>query len=97
MKNERRNRLTILLALGLLLASLTGCCCVPPQEAVDLIEDAIAVNAGHMADPHDELPSEAKEIARDNHDAWQQVRYALTGEQVDPDVAARRNARRGGP
>lgn len=88
---RRWNLLLVVLLAACVLASLG--CWSPPKAALDLIEDAIAANDGHMLDVHDELPVEAEEVAQDNHDAWQQLRKILDGTPLDEDAAARRDGR----
>lgn len=78
------------LALGLILL-LAGCWSCPP-ELEEMFEDQISACAGHMKNRR--LPLQAREVAQDNHDAWQQARYVATGREVSADVAERRNARR---
>lgn len=68
---------------------LAGCCSCP--HASDVARNAIAVNAGHMAD--DALPQEAREIATDNHDLWWAVINHLDGDPLTEDVLARKKAR----
>lgn len=76
----------------LVVVLLCGCCSHP--EAVKALDRAIAANAGHMRDTS--LPKEAREIAQDNYDLANQVRFALTGEDVPADTKERMDARTGG-
>lgn len=78
--------------LPLLLVILAGCY-TAPQEALDLVEDSIAVTAGHAADPKDELSPLAEAAFLADHDAWQKVRKLCWGIDVDPEVQARTDAR----
>ena len=73
----------------LALLALGGCGVSP--AVVESVEDGIAANKGHMAD--ESLSAPARIIATTNHDHFQQIRYALTGQPVDAEVAERKAAR----
>jgi len=74
----------------ILLFVLAGCCC--PGGAVKALKDGISVNKGHMADKG--LPKQAREIAQDNYDLLNQVRYACDGTELPEDTATRMAVRK---
>jgi hypothetical protein len=76
-----------------LLLLLTVGCYTAPQEALDLVNDSIAVTAGHAADPKNELSPLAESAFLADHDAWQKVRKLCWGVEVSPEVQARTDAR----
>lgn len=77
-------------ALTALLVGLAGCA-VPP-EVPPLVQTQLVVAAGHVRDPRHELPLQAREIAQDDYDAWEQVAKSL-GVTI-PDTAALTSAER---
>jgi hypothetical protein len=68
---------------------LSGCCSHP--AAIQSLDRTIAANKGHMAD--EKLPQEARDIAQDNYDAANQVKFNLDGTEVPADTAQRAAAR----
>jgi hypothetical protein len=66
--------------------ALGGCCWGHPG-AENLIEAGIAVNRGHAQD--EALTEESRLIGQDAWDAFEVLRYALLGEPLSPEVAAR--------
>ena len=88
------HRLAMLSAfMALFTISLGGCYTAPP-EGLDLIEDSIAVTAGHAADPKGELSPLAEAAFLADHDAWQKARALIYGKPVDAEVQARTDARK---
>lgn len=76
-----------------ILALLSGCCV--GGDTRKLIEDNIAINAGHMRD--DGLPKQAREIATANHDALWAILYREgCVDDVPAEVRERKQAREGG-
>jgi hypothetical protein len=73
----------------LIIIAFAGCCSHP--AAITALDRGIAGNSGHMADMR--LPQEARDIATDAHDVFQQVRFNLNGTPVSADVQARKDAR----
>lgn len=69
---------------------LSGCCSHP--AAITALDRAIAANKGHMAD--EQLPQEARDIAQDNYDLANQVKFNLDGTAVPADTAQRAAARK---
>jgi hypothetical protein len=68
---------------------LSGCCSHP--GAIQSLDRTIAANKGHMAD--EGLPQEARDIAQDNYDAANQVKFNLDGTELPADTAQREAAR----
>lgn len=77
----------------ILFVLLSAGCYAAPSEGLDLMNDSIAVTAGHAKDPHDELCNLAQSAFTADHDAWQKVRLLVYGVAVDPEVQARTDAR----
>lgn len=83
-------RLACALGLGLALAC-AGCCALSAADRA-LIGDMQAANLGDAQD--EALPPEARAIGQDNYDAWSQLRRAIEGTPLPPEVRARHEARR---
>ena len=69
---------------------LSGCCTHP--VAIQALDRAISSNKGHMAD--EGLPQEAREIAQDNYDFANQVKFNLDATPLPADTAQRATARK---
>jgi len=78
-----------LIFVGSLALFMAGCCCNP--AAMKAIDRGISTNKGHMVDSG--LPQKAREIAQDNYDVFNQVKFSLDGTALPEDTAARSAAR----
>jgi len=75
--------------IGSLALFMAGCCCNP--AAMRTIDRGISSNKGHMVDSG--LPQQARDIAQDNYDVFNQVKFNLDGTRLPDDTAARAAAR----
>ena len=78
------------MGLTLLLAAAFLAGCVPAQAILQTRQN-VAINRAHETDTA--LPTEAREIAQDNADAWEAQRYLLTGERLSGAAQERHDAR----
>lgn len=78
----------ILLA-SVLTLFMSGCCV--HDKAIVALDRGIAANTGHMNDTA--LPQEARDIAQDNYDLDNQIKFNLDGTPVPADTAERVKAR----
>ena len=65
---------------------VSGCYGLAPED-LELVETAIAANAGHYADGALDWP--ARRIALNNHDAWWALKASVTGDELPESVAGR--------